>query len=68
MRVEHEGDAAAWVTGTLMTPNVQGHRLPQPRELWPYQSLFLFVCLFVCLFVEPLVASNQKASLVSLSP
>ena len=64
MRVEHEGDAAAWVTGTLMTPNVQGHRLPQPRELWPYQSLFLFGCLFV----EPLVASNQKASLASLSP
>ena len=64
MRVEHEGDAAAWVTGTLMTPNVQGHRLPQPRELWPYQSLFLFVGLFF----EPLVASNQKASLASLSP
>ena len=65
VRVEHDGDAAAWVMGTLMAPNVQGHGLPQPQELWPYQSLF---SLLVCLFFEPLVASNQKASFASLSP
>ena len=62
VRVEHEGDAAAWVTGT-QAPNVQGHGLPQPRELWPYQSLF-----FAVFVLELLVTSNQKASLASLSP
>ena len=41
MRVEHEGGAAAWLVGTLVAPSVQGHRLPPPQELWPYQSLFL---------------------------
>ena len=58
MRVEHEGGAAAWIVGTLVVPNVQGHKLPPLQELWPYQSLFF----------ELLVAGDQKASLVSLSP
>ena len=57
MRVEHEGDAAAWVMGTLLAPSVQGYELPLLQELWPYQSLF-----------EPLVTGNHKASLTSLSP
>ena len=33
VRVECEGGAAAWVTGTRVVPSVQGHRLPQPLEL-----------------------------------
>ena len=37
---EREVSAAAWVAGTLMVPSVQGLRLLQPQELWPYQSLF----------------------------
>ena len=57
MRGEREGGAAAWLVGTLEVPSVQGHRLPLPQELWPYQSLFL----------QPLVAGDQKASLASLS-
>ena len=57
MRVEHEGGAAAWLVGTLVAPSVQGHGLPLPQELWPYQSLF-----------QPLVAGDQKPSLASLSP
>ena len=57
MRAECEGGAAAWLAGTLVEPSVQGHGLPPPQELWPHQGLF-----------EPLVAGNQKASLVSLSP
>ena len=46
---------AAWLTGTLEAPSVEGH--PTRQELWPYQSLF-----------EPLVAGDQMASLASLSP
>ena len=56
VRVEHESGAAAWLLGTLVAPSVQGHGLPLPQELWPYQS-----------FSEPLVAGDQKASLASLS-
>ena len=56
MRVEHEDDSVAWLVGTLVAPSVQGHRLPPPQELWPYQSLFL-----------SLVAGNQKAPLANLS-
>ena len=56
MRVECEGGAAAWFVGTPVAPSVQGHGLPLPQKLWPYQSLF-----------EPLVAGDQKASLASLS-
>ena len=41
VRVEHESGAAAWLVGTLVAPSVQGHGLPAPQELWPYQSLFL---------------------------
>ena len=38
--VEHEGSTAAWLEVTLVVPNVQGHGLPPPQELWLYQSLF----------------------------
>ena len=38
LRVDREGGTAAWVTGTMAVPSVQG--LPQLQELWPYQSLF----------------------------
>ena len=41
MRVEHEAGTAAWLAGTLVVSNVQGHELPLPQVLWPYQSLFL---------------------------
>ena len=58
VRIEREGGTAAWLAGTLVVPSVQGHGLPPPQELWPYQSLFF----------EPLVAGDQKASLASLSP
>ena len=54
--VDHEGGTAAWLVGTLVVPSVQGHRMPQPQELWPCQSFF-----------KPLVAGDQKASLASLS-
>ena len=37
MRAEHESGAPAWLAGTLVTPRVQGHRLPPQQELWPYQ-------------------------------
>ena len=40
LRVEHEGNAVAWLEGTLAVPSVQGHGLPLQQELWPYQSLF----------------------------
>ena len=33
VRIEHGGDAAAWIAGTLAKPSVQGYRLPQPQEL-----------------------------------
>ena len=38
VRVGHEGGTAAWHVGTLAAPSVQGHGVPQPQELWPYQS------------------------------
>ena len=58
--IEHEGGAAAWLTGTLVVPSMQAHGLPLPlpQKLWPYQSLFF----------QPLVAGDQKVSLASLSP
>ena len=56
MKVEREGGAAAWLSGTLAMPSVQGHRVPPLQGLWPYQGLF-----------EPLGADDQKASLASLS-
>ena len=40
VRVEHEGVTAAWLVDTLAVPSVQGHGLPPPQELCPYQSLF----------------------------
>ena len=54
---EHEAGAAAWLAGTLVAQTVQGHGLPLPQGLQPYQS-----------FPKPLVVGNQKASLASLSP
>ena len=57
VRVEHEGGTAAWLARNLVAPSVQGHGLPPPQELRPYQSLF-----------KPLVAGHHKASLASLSP
>ena len=54
MRVEHDGGAAARLSGTLAVPTVQGYGLPPPQE---NGSLF-----------KPLVAGDQKASLASLSP
>ena len=41
VRVEHKGGTPAWLVGTLVVPSVQGHGLPLPQELWPYQSLSL---------------------------
>ena len=57
VRVEREGGAASWLTGTLVAPSVQLYGLPALQELRPYQSFF-----------DPLVAGNQKASLASLYP
>ena len=54
VRVEHDGGAAARLSGTLAVPTVQGYGLPPPQE---NGSLF-----------KPLVAGDQKASLASLSP
>ena len=50
----------AWLVGTLVAPSVQGHGLTLPQEFWTYQILESFF--------EPLVAGDQKASLVSLLP
>ena len=58
IRIGHEGGVAAWLSGTLAVPSVQGHGLPPPQELWPYKSLFF----------KPLVTWDQKASLASRSP
>ena len=33
VRVDHEGDAAAWLAGTLVLPSMHGHRLPGQQEL-----------------------------------
>ena len=44
MRADREGGAAAWLTGTLAAPGVQGQGLLPPQEFWPYQSLFLASC------------------------
>ena len=41
VRTECEAGIAPWIAGTPVVPSVQGHRLPQPQELWPSQSLFL---------------------------
>ena len=38
VRAECEGGAAAWLTGTLAAPGVQGPGLLPPQEFWPYQS------------------------------
>ena len=59
MRFECEGGTAASLAGTLVVPSGQGHGLCPPQELWPF---------LMWSFFEPLVASNQKVSLASLSP
>ena len=38
--VEGEGGTAASLVGTLAGQGVQGHGLPLPQELWPYQGPF----------------------------
>ena len=58
MRVELEGGAAAWLSGTLVAPSAQGHRLPLQQVSWPYQSLFF----------KPLVAGDQKTFLATVYP
>ena len=40
VRVECEGDTAAWLAGTLVVPSVQGHRLLPWQDLWLCLSLF----------------------------
>ena len=57
MRVECEGGAAAWLAGTLAAPSVQGLACLRGRSYGPIES-----------FLEPLVADDQKASLVAFSP
>ena len=44
VRGECEGNAAAWLAGTLAAPSLQGHGHPLPQELRPYQSLFWASC------------------------
>ena len=46
VRPECGGGAAAWLAGTLGCQVVQGHALPPPQELWPYQSLFRASCIW----------------------
>ena len=58
VRVECEGGTAAWLVGTLVVPNVQGHRTASAAGVMALSESFF----------EPLVASDQKASLASLSP
>ena len=41
-RVAREGGAAAWLAGTPAALSVQGHGLPLPQVLWPFQSLFFW--------------------------
>ena len=60
VRLEPEGGAAAWVTGTLVVSGIRGDGLRHPQELWPHQSLFFFF--------EPLLTSDQKDFLASVSP
>ena len=49
VRVECEGDTAAWLAGTLVVPSVQGHGLPQLQELWPSVQSLSCVQLFATL-------------------
>jgi len=56
VRVEREVGTAVWLVGTPVAPSVQGHGLPLPQVLWPYESFF-----------QSFVAVDQKASLASLS-
>ena len=40
VQVVCEGGTADLLVETLAVPSIQGHGLPPPQELWPYQSLF----------------------------
>ena len=57
-RVESEGGTAAWLVGTLVVPNVQGHRTPSATGVRALSESFF----------KPFVAGDLKASLASLSP
>ena len=35
VRGKHENGTAAWLTGILAVPSLQGNGLPPPQELWP---------------------------------
>ena len=57
VRVECEGGTAAWLAGTLAAPSVQGQAASAAGVMALSESLF-----------QPLVAGDQKAFLVSVSP
>ena len=58
MRVDCEGDAAAWLAGTLAVPSVQGTQTASTARVMALSESFF----------KPLVAGDQKVSLASLSP
>ena len=58
VRVDCEGDAAAWLAGTLAVPSVQGTQTASTAGVMALSESFF----------EPLVAGDQKVSLASLSP
>ena len=58
MRVQHEGGAAAWLTGTLVVPQVGGTWSASTAGVRALSQSFM----------EPHVAGNRRASLASLSP
>ena len=43
-RVECEGGAAAWLSGTLAAPSVQGHGLPPPQSYGPIRVFIPASC------------------------
>ena len=58
VRVEREGDTAAWPAGTLVAPSGTGTLIASTTSIMALSESFF----------EPLAAGNQKASLASLSP
>ena len=58
VRVELEGDAAAWLAGTLVAPSCAGTWTASATSIIALSESFF----------EPLAAGDQKASLASLSP
>ena len=57
VRVEREGDTAAWPAGTLVAPSCTGTLIASTTSIMALSESFF----------EPLAAGNQKTSLVSLS-